>query len=422
MAVKERLKNVWNAFLGRDPTFKTNSFYTGYATSYNPSKWHSSIGSERSKIRSIFNRVSVDCATVDINHVKLNEEDKFEKIINSSLNRALSKDANIDQTGRQMIRDAVFSMLDEGVVAIVPVVTDGDPNITDSYKVEELRVGKIVEWFPKDVRVDLYNEENGQHEQILLMKRYVAIIENPFYEIMNEPNSTYQRLMRVYRQLDSLNDQASAGKLDLIIQLPYVVKSDARRKQANMRRKEIEAQLTGSQYGIAYTDGTERVIQLNRSLENNLWTQAKELRDELYNELGLSEAIFNGTADEKTMLNYNNRTIEPILSAITEEMERKWISRTAQTQRQAIRFFKDPFKLVPVAQLAEIADKFTRNEVMTSNEIRAVIGMKPSSDPKADKLINSNLNQPEETNSSRFSNETVKSKVNIEEIVSRISK
>lgn len=420
MAITERLKNVWNAFLGRDPTFK--SFYNGYASSYNPSRHRSYVGNDRSTVRAIFDQISVDCSAININHVKLNDDGKFEKVLDTSLNRALSSSANVDQTGRALIREGVFNMLDDGHVAFVPVITEGNPEITDSYKVEELRVGKVVEWFPKHVRVDLYNEETGQHEQPVLQKRYVAIIENPFYEIMNEPNSTMQRLSRVYRQLDSLNDQASSGKLDLIIQLPYVIRSEARRKQANARRKEIEAQLTQGQYGIAYTDGTERVIQLNRSLENNLWAQAKELQEQLYNLLGFSQAIFDGTADEKTMLNYNNRTIEPILSAITEEMERKWISRTAKTQKQAIRFFRDPFKLVPVVQLAEIVDKFTRNEVMSSNEFRAVIGLKPSKDPKADQLINSNLNQPDSGTSGSVKISKKGSKVNIDEIVERISK
>lgn len=419
MAIRERLKNVWNAFLGRDPT---GGFYNGYATSYNPMKRRGIGRYELSTKRAIFNRIAVDCAATNINHVKLNADGRFEKFIDDSLNRVLSRDANIDQTGRAMILDAVFSMLDEGCIALVPVVTEGDPNLTDSYKVEEVRVGKVVEWFPRKVRVDLYNEDTGLHEQVVLLKRYVAIVENPFFYIMNEPNSTMQRLITVLRQLDNMNEQASANKLDLIIQLPYVIKSEARRKQANMRRKEIEAQLTSSQYGIAYTDGTEKVIQLNRSLENNLWTQATELKEELYNEMGLSKTIFDGTADEKTMLNYNNRTIEPILSAITEEMERKWISRTAQTQRQAIRFFRDPFKLVPVAQLAEISDKFTRNEIMTSNEIRSVISMLPATDPRADQLINSNLNQPDEGSGGSNQISKTGSKVNVDEIVSRISK
>lgn len=415
MVVTERLKHAWNAFLGRDPTSYS---YHGASFGYNPMRRRGFGRYELSIKRSIFNRIAVDCASTNVNHVKLNDDGKFEKFIEGSLNRVLSKEANIDQTGRAMILDAVFSMLDEGHVAIVPVVTDGNPEKTDSYKILELRVGKVVEWMPKHVRVDIYNEDTGFHEQIVLSKRYVAIVENPFYEIMNETNSTMQRLLQTVRQLDSMNEHASANKLDIIIQLPYVVKSEARRKQAEARRKDLEAQLTGSQYGIAYTDGTERVIQLNRSLENNLWAQVKDLTEELYNELGLSKAIFDGTADEKTMLNYNNRTIEPIMSAITEEMERKWISRTAQTQKQAIRFFKDPFKLVPVAQLAEIADKFTRNEIMTSNEIRAVISMLPAKDPRADQLVNSNLNQPDE--SGKVSQKD--SKVNVDEIVARISK
>lgn len=419
MAVRERLKNVWNAFLGRDPTYR--SYYNGYASSYNPSRQRGFISNDKSTVRSIFNQIAVDCSSVNVNHVKLNEDGKFEKIIDDSLNRALTRDANVDQTGRAMIREAVFNMLDEGCVAIVPVVTDGDPTVTDSYKVEELRVGKVVEWLPRHVQVDLYNEDKGIHEQVVLEKRFVAIVENPFYSIMNEPNSKVQRLYRLYKQLDSMNEAVSGNKLDLIIQFPYTVKSEAKKKMAEQRRQDIEAQLTSGQYGIAYTDGTEHVIQLNRSLENNLWTQVKELETQLYNQLGLSQAIFDNTADEKTMLNYNNRTIEPILSAITEEMERKWISRTAQTQRQAIRFFKDPFKLVPVAQLAEIADKFTRNEIMTSNEIRAVISMLPAKDPRADQLVNSNLNQPDGGSGIQKISEK-RSSVNVDEIIARISK
>lgn len=390
----DRLKNAWDAFVGRNPT---PNYQYGYSSSRRPDRTRYHTTNIRSIVSSVYNQISVDCATIDIHHVRVDENGRYKETIKSPLNRALTIEANADQTGRKLVQDAVSSMLDEGVVAIVPVLTSTNPAVTESYDIYELRVGQITEWFPRQVRVELYNEDRGIKESRILDKSYVAIIENPFYEIMNEPNSTGKRLVRVLNQLDRSNEDSCMNRLDLIIQLPYTIKSDARRKQAEQRRKDIEAQLTNSQLGIAYTDGTERVVQLNRSLENNLWTQAKELQEQLYNQLGFSKEIFDGTADEKTLLNYNNRTIEPILTAITEEMERKWISRTAQTQGQAIRFFKDPFKLVPVAQLAEIADKFTRNEIMTSNEFRSVIGMLPANDPKANELRNANLNHPDES-------------------------
>lgn len=390
----DRFKNAWDAFMGRDPTvIPTFSYYSG---SSRIDRKRLNRNSLKTILSSVYNQIAVDCASIRLNHVRLDENGRYKETIKDGLNRVLTKEANIDQTGRDLVQDIVMSLLDEGSVAVVPVSTSENPNKTDSYDVYELRTGKITEWFPDRVQVEVYNERVGKKESIILSKRYVAIIENPFYAIMNEPNSTAQRLLRVLNQLDRMNEEHSSGKLDLIIQLPYVVKSESRRRQAESRRKDIETQLTDSAYGIAYTDGTERIVQLNRSLENNLWEQAKELQEQLYNQLGLTKSIFDGTADEKTLLNYNNRTIEPILSSITEEMERKWISRTAQTQGQAIRFFSDPFKLVPVEQLAEIADKFTRNEIMTSNEIRSVIGMKPSDDPKADELRNSNLNHPDE--------------------------
>lgn len=391
--LKERLKNTWNAFLGRDPT---PTLFGGYSSSFRPDRYRTRSFSYKSIITTIQNQIAVDCSLINIKHVRLDDEEKYKETIDSQLNWVLGRSANIDQTGRAFIKDAVMSMLDEGVVALVPVKTNVNPYTHDSFKIEELRVGKILEWFPQKVRVEVYDDRIGQKKQIVVDKGIVAIVENPFYSIMNEPNSTMKRLNSVLNQLDQVNSKSSAGKLDMIIQLPYVIKSDAKRKYAEERRKDIEAQLSNSTYGVAYTDGTEKIVQLNRSLENNLWVQAKELQAQLYNQLGFSEAIFNGTADEKTMLNYQNRTIEPILSAITEEMERKWLTRTAISQKQAIRFFKDPFKLVPVAQIAEIADKFTRNEIMSSNEIRAILGMKPSNNPKADQLINSNLNQPEE--------------------------
>lgn len=394
MAFGERFKNAWNAFLGRDPT--PRSFFYN---SENPSRRKSIFNSFGQVCSAIYGRIAVDCSMVNINQVRLDEKDRYKETLHTSLNRALTKDANLDQTGREMIREAVFTMLSDGYVALVPTTTNQDPIFTDSYDVYEIRVGQIKEWMAKDVRVEIYNQDTGKKEERVLPKRIVAIIENPFYWIMNEPNSTGKRLMRTLNMLDQSNNDAVSGKLDLIVQLPYSIKSDAKRKQAEERRNDIEQQLTGSTYGIAYTDATENIIQLNRSLSNNLWDQAKELLDQFYNQLGLSKAVFDGTADEATMLNYTNRTIEPILTALTEEMERKWISRTAQTQGQAIRFFDKPFRLIPVAQLAELADKFTRNEILTSNEIRSEIGMKPVDDPKADELRNSNLNHPNESGS-----------------------
>ena len=391
----ERLKNSWNAFLGRDPTRQYYEAAYG-GSSYRPDRVRLSRGNERSIVTSIYNQIAVDVSQVNIKHVRVNENNQFTEVIYSNLNHALTKSANIDQTGRSLIKDLVLSMFDEGVVAIVPIVTTANPNTNNSYDIYELRTAKILEWFPKDVRIEIYNDITGNRQQMVVGKKYTAIIENPFYAIMNEPNSTLQRLIRVLNQIDRLNDKNSAGKLDLIVQVPYPIKLKARKEQAEMRRRELEEQLTGSQYGVAYTDVTEKIVQLNRPLENNLWEQAKDLIEQLYNQLGFSPTIFDGTADEKAMLNYNNRTITPIITAITEEMERKWLTQTAITQGQAIRFFTDPFKLVPVADLAEIADKFTRNEIMTSNEIRAVIGMQPSDDPKADMLINSNLNQSNE--------------------------
>lgn len=393
--VIERFKNAFHVLRGREPT-PTWSFDMGYATNFRPDRVQFSRSNLKSVVSSVYNQIAVDCASIAIQHVRLDENKRYKETIEDELNRALSKEANIDQTGKELIEDVVISLLDEGCVAVVPTVFDIDPKNTDAYKIYELRVGKIMEWRPYHVLIEIYDDLTGQKRQKWFEKRTTAIIENPFYSIMNEPNSTAKRLIRVLNQLDRTNEENSGGKIDLIVQLPYLVKGDARKKQAEQRRKDIEAQLTGSQYGIAYIDGTEKVIQLNRGVENNLWTQAKELQADLYNQLGFSASIFDGTADEQTMLNYNNRTIEPIMSAIVENMERKWLSKTAQTQDQAIRFFKDPFKLVPVGQIAEIADKFTRNEIMTSNEIRSVIGMKPVDDPKADELRNANLNHPDE--------------------------
>ena len=392
---KERLKNSWNAFLGRDPTV-TYSMSMGPGYSYRPDRTILSRGNERSIITAIYNQIAIDVSNIDIRHVRVDENRQYSDDIDSPLNNALVYNANLDQTGRALTKDLVLSLFDEGCVAVVPVLTSANPKYTESYEIYKLRVAKIVEWYPHDVKVKVYNEDTGQKEEIILPKKMVAIIENPFYAIMNEPNSAFQRLRRILNQVDRTNDQNSAGKMDLIIQLPYITKSTTRQIQAEERRKKLEAQLSGSQYGIGYIDGTEKITQLNRSLTNNLWEQAKDLMEQIYNQLGFSQTIFDGTADEKTMLNYYNRTIVPVLSAITEEYQRKFLSDTAVTQGQAIMYFRAPFKLVPVDNLAEIADKFTRNEIMTKNEFRAILGMKPSDDPKADELINSNINHPEE--------------------------
>ena len=395
LEVSSRLKHAWNAFVNnRDPTASYRDIGPGY--SYRPDRPRLTRGNERSIITSVYNRIALDVAAIDIRHVKLDENDRFSEIIDSGLNNCLALDANIDQTGRAFIQDAVMSMLDEGCVALVPIETTFNPQQTGSFDINTIRTGKILDWYPKHVRVSVYNERSGKREEIVLPKDTIAIIENPLYAVMNEPNSTMQRLIRKLNLLDAIDEQSGSGKLDLIIQLPYVVKTEARRQQAEARRKDIEMQLAGSKYGIAYTDGTEKVTQLNRSVDNNLMKQIEYLTSMLYSQLGITQAVLEGTADEKTMLNYYSRTIEPIIAAIVDEMKRKFLTKTARTRRQSIAFFRDPFKLVPVDNIAEIADKFTRNEIMTSNEIRQKIGMKPSKDPKADKLINSNLNQPEE--------------------------
>lgn len=395
LEVSSRLKHAWNAFVNnRDPTASYRDIGPGY--SYRPDRPRLTRGNERSIITSVYNRIALDVAANDIRHVKLDEDDRFSEIIDSGLNNCLALDANIDQTGRAFIQDAVMSMLDEGCVALVPIETTFNPQQTGSFDINTIRTGKILDWYPKHVRVSVYNERSGKREEIVLPKDTIAIIENPLYAVMNEPNSTMQRLIRKLNLLDAIDEQSGSGKLDLIIQLPYVVKTEARRQQAEARRKDIEMQLAGSKYGIAYTDGTEKVTQLNRSVDNNLMKQIEYLTSMLYGQLGITQAVLEGTADEKTMLNYYSRTIEPIIAAIVDEMKRKFLTKTARTRRQSIAFFRDPFKLVPVDNIAEIADKFTRNEIMTSNEIRQKIGMKPSKDPKADKLINSNLNQPEE--------------------------
>lgn len=386
------LKHKWNAFLDRNPYSYRADVGPGYT--YRPDRPRMSRGNERSIITSVFNRVALDVAAINIKHVRLDENGRYTETIESSLNYCFDIEANLDQTGRAFFQDVVVSMMDEGVVAIVPVDTDIDPNITDSWKIETLRTAKILEWYPQHVKVRLYNDREGRKEDVLLPKKMVAIIENPLYAVINEHNSTLQRLIRKLNLLDVVDEQSSSGKLDLIIQLPYVIKTEARRQQAEKRRKDIEQQLSGSKYGIAYTDGTERITQLNRSVENNLMKQVEYLTSMLYSQLGITQSILDGSADEKTMLNYYNRTIEPIVAAIVDEMKRKFLTKTARSQKQSIMFFRDPFKLVPVNELAEIADKFTRNEIMTSNEIRQIVGMRPSSDPNADELRNKNLSAP----------------------------
>lgn len=391
--IGSRLKHAFNAFMNRDPTYKP----TGSSYSSRPDRPRLSRGNERSIITSIFNRIALDVAGIDIKHCRLDKNNRYIEDIKSNLNECLSTEANIDQTGRAFIQDVVMSMLDEGCVAIVPVDTTINPKITSSYDILSMRTGKILDWYPEHVRVRVYNDKTGEKEDILLPKKQVGIIENPLYAVVNEHNSTMQRLKRKLALLDVTDEQTASGKLDLIIQLPYVVKTEARREQANRRRQDLEEQLAGSKYGIAYADGTEKITQLNRSLENNLLKQIEYLTNIVYSQLGITQEVLNGTADEKTMLNYNNRTVEPILSAIVNEMKRKFLTKTARSQGQSISYFTNPFKLVPVNDMAEIADKLTRNEIMTSNEIRQVIGMRPSDDPKADELINSNISQPDET-------------------------
>ena len=395
MGLMSRLQHGWNAFLNKDPT-QMEYREIGVSTSYRPDRHHTYTGNGKTIITAIYNRIALDVAAVDIKHVQLDENGRFVSERDSKLNDCLTVEANLDQTSRAFFQDVVESMFDEGCVAIVPIETTLNPNNTGGYDIESMRAGKIVQWYPKHVKVRLYNENTGRQEEIIVPKRNTVIIENPLYSVINEPNSVMQRLIRKLALLDAVDEQSSAGKLDLIIQLPYVIKTEQRRQQAEKRRKDIEMQLAGSKYGIAYTDGTERITQLNRSLDNNLMKQIEYLTSMLYSQLGMTQAVMDGTADEKTMLNYNNRTIEPILSAIVLEMKRKWLTKTARTQHQSIMFFRDPFRLVPVNDIAEIADKFTRNEIMTSNEIRQVIGMKPSDDPKADELRNSNLSQPNE--------------------------
>lgn len=389
-----RLKHAWNAFTNRDPTYYQRSLGAGY--SVRPDRPRLSRGNEKSIVTSIFNRIALDVSAVTIKHCRIDSNGRYIEDIDSDLNNCLNLEANIDQTSRAFIQDIVMSLLDEGCVAVVPVDTSIDPGITDSYKIQTMRTGKIIEWYPSHVKIRLYNDRTGEKEDIILPKKQVAIIENPLYAVINEHNSTMQRLIRKLSLLDATDEQTASGKLDLIIQLPYVVKTPARREQANLRRKDIEEQLAGSKYGIAYTDGTEKITQLNRSLENNLLKQIEYLTEMVYSQLGITQEVLNGTADEKTMLNYNNRTVEPFVASIVDEMRRKFLTKTARSQGQTITYFRDLFRLVPINDIAEIADKFTRNEIMTSNEIRQIVGMKPADDPKADELVNSNITQPEQ--------------------------
>ena len=390
MGIFDVLRHSWDIFRNREPTY----YNIGSSSTYRPDRIRTFIRNEQSIVTSIYTRIALDVASINIRHCRVDENGRFKEYISSGLDNCLNLEANIDQTGRAFKQDIVESMFDEGVVAIVPVDTTMNPTKTGSYDIQTMRTGKILEWYPEHVKVQLYNQKTGYREELILPKRIVGIIENPMYSIINEPNSTMQRLIRKLTLLDRVDETTSSGKLDMIIQLPYVIKSDSRRKEAEKRKKDIEEQLKGP-YGIAYVDGTEKIIQLNRPVENNLMKQVEYLRNELYSQIGITQEVLNGTADEQTMLNYNSRTIEPIVSAITDEMTRKFLTKTARSQSQTIMFFRDPLRLVPVNNIAEIADKFTRNEILTSNEIRGAIGFKPSDDPKADKLINSNLNQPD---------------------------
>lgn len=399
----QRLQHAWNAFRNnRDPTFRP---YMGIGSYDRPDRKTRRIFSDKSIITAIENRIAIDVAAVAIQHVRLDQNGRYKETIRTGLNSIFTVSANTDQTGRAFIQDIVQSMFDEGVVAVVPVDTTLNPLETGGFDVETARVAKITQWYPQQVVCEVYNEKTGKKEELILPKRMVLIIENPLYSVMNEPNSTLQRLIRKLNLLDSIDEQTSSGKLDLIIQLPYIIKTDARRKQAEQRRKDIEMQLSGSKYGIAYTDGTERITQLNRSVENNLLSQIEYLTKTLYSQLGFTEEVFNGTADEKTMLNYNNRTIEPILSAIVDEAKRKWLTKTARSQGQSIMFFRDPFKLVPVEKIADIADRFTRNEILSANEMRGIVGFVPVDDPTADELRNANLNRHDGTGYARVGND-----------------
>lgn len=409
MPIGARIKHAWNAFMNRDPTVYYKDIGPGY--SYRPDRVQFSRGNERSIVTSVYNRIALDAAAISIEHVKLDGDSRYLSTIVSGLNNCLTLEANIDQASRAFIQDIVMSMLDEGSVAIVPVDTIGDPETTGSYDIETMRTGKILDWYPEYVKVQVYNERTGKKEDIVVQKRNVGIVENPLYAVINEPNSTNQRLIRKLNLLDAIDNQSGSGKLDLIIQLPFAVRTETRRQQAELRRKEVENQLTGSKYGVAYTDGTERITQLNRPVTNNLMSQIEYLTNMLYSQLGITQSILDGTADEKTMLNYYNRTIEPIISAIVDEMKRKFLTKTARSQSQSILFFRDPFKLVPVSELAEIADKLTRNEIATSNEVRQIMGWKPSEDPRADELRNKNLSAPNGEDQALSVNEEMKEEI-----------
>ncbi len=392
---KDRLSHAWNAFLDMSLETRLRSYDVGMSYGTRPDRVRLNLSNERSILSSLYTRLAIDASAIDIRHVRLDDQNRYSEDIDSGLNNCLTLEANIDQAARAFRQDIVMTLFDKGVAAIVPVVTSINPGWSDSYDIKTMRVGEIVAWHPQHVRVMLYNEETGRREEITLEKKYVAIVENPLYSVMNEPNSTLQRLIRKLNLLDSADELAASGKLDLIIQLPYVIKSEARRQQALQRRTDIEDQLAKGKYGIAYTDGTEKITQLNRPAENNLLKQVEYLTNMLYTQLGLTPEVMNGTAEENVMLNYYNRTIEPIVNAIVEAMRRTFLTKTGRTQKQWIMSFRDPFKLVPMEKLAEIADKFARNEILSSNELRQAIGVKPSKDPKADKLINSNMPTPD---------------------------
>lgn len=387
------LKHAWNLFASEEGPVRNRDFNYGYGSSISPTRTVFTRGNERTVVTAVYNRIAIDAAAIDIKHVELDEAGRYKGDIKSGINNCLTVEANIDQTSRQFMLDVITSMLDEGCVAVVPVDTTKDPNITGGYDIDTMRVGRITQWYPDRVTVLLYNERTGRKEEVTVPKKYTAIIENPLYAVMNEPNSTMQRLIRKLALMDSVDEESSSGKLDLIIQLPYLVKTEAKRQAAEERRAQIEQQLKGSKYGVAYIDGSEHVTQLNRSLENNLMKQIEYLTTLLYSQLGITQGVLDGTADENTMNNYYNRTIEPILSAIVDEFHRKFLTKTARSQRQSIQYFRDPFKLIPVNEVSEIADKFTRNEILSSNEVRQIIGMRPSKDPAADELRNKNLSQ-----------------------------
>lgn len=392
MSLGERIQHAWNAFFSKE----VEDYRQPYAEAtyyYRPDRPRLSRGHERSLVTAVYNRIAIDCAAINIQHVRVDEDGRYLETIRSPLNNALTLEANLDQTGRALVQDIVMSLLDEGCVAIVPTDTSTNPFKSGSYDIHTLRVGKIINWAPSTVQVRLYNERTGTQKDLWLPKRLVAIVENPLYSVMNEPNSTLQRLIRKLNLLDAIDEQSGAGKLDLIIQLPYVIKTEARKRQAVERRKEIEDQLAGSKYGIAYTDGTEKIQQLNRPIENNLLSQIEYLTNMLYSQLGMTQEVISGTANEEVMLNYYNRTVEPILSAITEEMKRKFLTKTARTQGQSIYFYRDPFRLVTITKLADIADRLTRNEIASSNEMRSIMGWKPSDNPRANELVNKNISQ-----------------------------